>query len=101
MKFCAFSLIALLCGCAGQYVPPVSISGGFFGASVTVSEPGFTVPAKVVSTAAVKQPTLMVSPSDPLAASDSTTVTTSIGSSATVPVMVAPVSAPVVAVPSK
>jgi hypothetical protein len=95
-------LIVYLCtGCTtpGAYVPPVSISAGFFGAEVTVSEPGYTVPAKVVATASVGHPTLMVPAGDPVAASDSVPITTTIGNTATVPVLVAPVTSPVLAVP--
>src|ERR1700675_878374 len=60
-------VVGLLCGCApGSYVPPVSISAGFFGAQVTVAEPGYTVPAKVIATQAVQQPTLIVPASAPI-----------------------------------
>jgi hypothetical protein len=89
------------CSCAGSYVPPVSISGGFFGATVTVSEPGFTVPAKVTPTALVSTPTLLVPATEPVAANASVPVTTSSGESTTVPVVVAPVSSPILAIPSK
>ena len=86
----------LLSGCAGQYVPPLAVS---FGGLVTVSEPGFTVPAKVVQTAAVTQPTLMVPSTDPAASMKTIPVTTASGSNATVPVTVAPVTQPVLAIP--
>lgn len=95
-----FICASLLGSCAGAYVPPVSVSAGFFGASVTVSEPGFTIPAKVVPTAAVATPTLMVPATDPVT-SGSIPVTTESGQSTTVPVVVAPVAAPVLAVPAK
>lgn len=98
------SLIVVLCfiaGCAGSYVPPVSVSGGFFGATVTVSEPGFTVPAKVTPTALVTTPTLLVPATEPVASNTSVPVTTASGASTIVPVVVAPVNAPVLAVPSK
>jgi len=90
---------AFMCGCAGSYVPPVSVSGGFFGATVTVSEPGFTVPAKVVPTTAVLQPTLMVPASEPIASSGSAPVTTAAGDTTNIPVVVAPVTSPILAVP--
>jgi hypothetical protein len=97
----AFALAALMDGCApGSYVPPVSVSAGFFGASVTVAEPGYTVPAKVVSTAAVVTPTLMVPAGDPVAGG-SVPVTTQTGATTVVPTVVAPVTAPVLAVPAK
>jgi hypothetical protein len=89
------------CGCAGQYIPPVTLSGGFFGATVSVSEPGFTVPAKVVPTAVVSTPTLLVPASEPVAANTAVPVTTASGASTLVPVVVAPVSVPVLAVPVK
>lgn len=91
-------LLLALAGCAGSYVPPVSVSAGFFGATVTVAEPGFTVPAKVVQTAAVIQPTLMVPASAPIT-SGSVPVVTQAGETTNVPVVAAPVSAPVLAVP--
>ena len=96
-----FRLLALLLvtGCAG-YVPPISVSAGFFGATVTVSEPGFTVPAKVVPTAAVVVPTLMVPAAAPKT-SGSVPVVNAQGATATVPVIIAPVTEPVLAVPSK
>ena len=91
--------ICLLTGCAGAFVPPVSLTAGFFGASVTVSEPGFTVPAPVVPSAAVSTPTLLVPPTEPVAASITAPVTTAAGTSVAVPVVVAPVTEPVLAVP--
>jgi hypothetical protein len=90
----------LLCGCApGSYVPPLSVSAGFFGAEVTVAEPGFTVPAKVVTSAAVSIPTLMVPATEPVAAIGSVPVTNTAGQTTTVPVVTAPVISPVLAVP--
>ena len=97
MRICFLAL--LLAGCAGSYVPPVSVSGGFFGGPVTVSEPGFTIPAKVAPTTLVSTPTLLVPSTEPVAANSSVTVTTATGASAVVPVMVAPVSVPALAVP--
>ena len=94
-------LALLFSGCAGQYVPPVAVSGGFFGATVTVSEPGFTVPAKVVSTSTVATPTLLVPATDPVAGNDKVPVTNASGSTTIVPVVVAPVSTPVLALPIK
>lgn len=89
-------------GCApGTYVPPVSISAGFFGAQVTVAEPGYTVPAKVVTTQSVQQPTLIVPASAPIM-TGSAPVITSAGEVSKVPVVVSQsVQSPVLAVPSK
>jgi hypothetical protein len=88
--------------CAGQYVPPVSVSAGFFGAQVTVSEPGFTVPAKVVQTPAVTTPTLMVPLNAPVMTGAIVPVTNSSGQQTSVPVIASPsVSQPILAVPSK
>ena len=86
-------------GCvAGSYVPPASVS--ILGI-VTVSEPGFTVPAKVVPTAGVVTPILMVPSSEPIASSVTVPVITAEGVTVTVPVAVAPVTAPILAVPPK
>jgi hypothetical protein len=87
-----------LCGCAGAFVPPVSLTAGFFGATVTVSEPGFTVPAKVVPTAAVVTPTLLVPSTDPVT-TGTIPITTTAGTAVNVPVTVAPVTQAVLAVP--
>src|SRR5260370_22125068 len=97
MKIC---LLALFLGaCAGQYVPPYSVTAGFFGASVTVSQPGFTVPAKVVQTASVVAPTLMVPANAPVTGGV-VPITTSAGATEKVPVIVAPVSTPIFAIPN-
>ena len=96
----SLGLACVFAGCAGSYVPPVSVSGGFFGATVTVAEPGFTVPAKVAPTATVTQPTLLVPASEAIAVNVSAPVTTSSGATTIVPVVVAPVTSPVLAVPS-
>lgn len=101
MRILSLLFALILCGCAGQYIPPVTFSGGFFGATVSVSEPGFTVPAKVVPTAVVSTPTLLVPASEPVAANTAVPVTTASGASTLVPVVVAPVSVPVLAVPVK
>ena len=87
-----------LAGCAGRYVPPVSVSAGFFGATVTIAEPGFTVPAKVVQTSSVVQPTLIVPLSAPIT-SGSVPVVTQVGETTNVPVVAKPVTGPVLAVP--
>jgi hypothetical protein len=99
MKILFTATLLLLSGCAGQFVPPVSVTAGFFGATVTVAEPGFTVPAKVVPTSAVVVPTLMVPPGASVT-SGSIPVTTTTGASATVPVTVGPVTEAVLAVPA-
>ncbi len=96
-----FLFVLVLSACApGTYVPPVSISAGFFGAEVTVAEPGYIVPAKVVTTQAVQQPTLIVPPTAPIA-TGSAPVITSTGEKTNVPVIVSSsVASPVLAVPS-
>jgi len=97
VKLALLLSVCFIIGCAaGSYVPPVSIN---FGGLVTVSEPGFTIPAKVVPTSSVIAPTLMVPTSEPIASKGNVSVTNSIGQTATVPVLVAPVVAPVLAVP--
>lgn len=91
-----------IAGCAGQYVPPVSVSGGFFGATVTVSEPGFTVPARVVPSTAVTTPTLMVPITAPVLSGAIVPVTTATGETASVPVVASPsVIQPILAIPAK
>jgi hypothetical protein len=91
-------LVLLFSGCAGAFVPPVSLTAGFFGATVTVAEPGFTIPAKVVPTSAVTNPTLLV-PSTSSVTSGTAMITTETGANTMVPVSVAPVSQPVLVVP--
>lgn len=90
----------ILSGCAGQYVPPLAVSGSFFpGTSVTVSEPGFTVPAKVVTSPAIAKPTLMLPLASPLPGPDAV-IQTGAGQKSTVPVIKAPeVTQPILAVP--
>ena len=79
-------------------MPPMSISAGFFGANVTVAEPGFTIPAKVVPTSSVAAPTLLVPAGDPVT-TGTIPVTAASGEKTNVKVQVAPVDVPVLAVP--
>lgn len=99
MKWPIFLSLLLSSCTAGTYVPPVSVSAGFFGAQVTIAEPGYTVPAKVIPSAAVVQPTLLVPPSAPVT-SGSLLVVTSAGETTNVPVVVSSVQVPVLAVPA-
>ena len=102
MNFKSASVVAamLLAGCAtpGSYSPPWSATVGFFGAQVTVAQPGYEVPAKVMTSADVTQPTLLVPANAPVT-SGIVPVTTASGVSASVPVKVATVTQPVLAVP--
>ncbi len=96
------SMVLCIAGCSalppGTYVPPVTITPSFFGAQVAIQMGGYTVPVKVVPTAAVVVPTLMVPPVSPIT-KGSLPVTNDVGQTATVPVTVAPVIEPVLAVP--
>jgi hypothetical protein len=92
--------IGFVLGCAGSYFPPMSVTAGFFGAQVTVAEPGFTVPAKVTPTNGVMQPTLLVPASEPIAVNSTVPVTTANGATTTVPIKIAPVPVPVLAIPA-
>ena len=97
----SLGLAIVFSGCAaGSYVPPMSVTAGFFGAQVTVAEPGFTVPAKVTPTNGVMRPTLLVPATEPVAVNASVPVTTSNGATTTVPVKIAPVTAPILAIPA-
>jgi hypothetical protein len=88
---------AFLCGCQ----TPFSVSGGFFGASVTANFPnGISTPARVVPSAGVVAPTLLVPETAPVS-TGTVPVVTATGQTSSVPVMVAPVNAPVLAVPAK
>lgn len=93
-------ILLLLCGCApGSFFPPWSASVGFFGAVVTVGQPGYVVPAKVVTTSTVSTPTLLVPSDAPIGTT--VPVTTSTGKTTIVPVKVSLVLSPILAVPVK
>jgi hypothetical protein len=93
-----FILFLVLCGCApGSFSPPWSASFGFFGAVVTVGQPGYIVPAKVVTTSTVSTPTLLVPADAPVG--DTVPVTTSTGKTTIVPVKASAVSVPILAIP--
>lgn len=97
LLFCG--LAALVVGCAS--FPPLSVGAGFMGANVSVSTPGWSAPVPVVASPAVTKLTLLV-PSDSPAASQTVaivapTATTPAGS---VPVVVAPVAEPTLAIPA-
>jgi hypothetical protein len=102
MKAVLLFVIVAVAGCAS--FPPLTVSGGFMGADVAVSTPGWSAPAvPVVATPAVAKPTLLV-PADSPAANQSVaivapTATTPAGS---VPVVVTPsVAQPTLAVPTE
>lgn len=78
---------------------PFSISGGFIGASITVNFPdGIHKSVPVVPTPEIQSPTLLVPIGSPIADHDSVTVNDGKVIS-TVPIIEAPVTAPVLAVP--
>ena len=80
---------------------PFSVSGGFFGLSAMVNFPeGIKVPAKVVRDPSVATAVLKVPANAPVT-SGSVPVTTESGATTNVPVQVAPVLAPELAVPAK
>jgi hypothetical protein len=83
----------LLAGC--QSAPPGSYGVNAFGFGVTYSTPGWSAPVPVVKSEIVTAPTLMVPANSPAASSQIATSQT--GSA--VPIVVAPVAAPVLAVP--
>jgi len=93
------SITGCIQGPKPYYVPPASVTGGWFGAQVTVAEPGFTVPARVVQSA-VTQPTLFVPSTDPASQDLTTSVTNSTGQAVSVPVKISKtVVAPTMAIP--
>lgn len=95
MKQIALSLLLVLASCG----TPFSVSGGFFGASVTANFPnGIVIPAKVTRSTSVLTPTLMVPKSAPVTRG-TVPVTTASGQTTNVPVSVAPVAAPVLVMP--
>jgi hypothetical protein len=79
---------------------PFSVSGGFFGASVSVDFPEGIKPVPVTKTASVSTPTLMVPP-DSTITSGTVPVTTASGQTTSVSVTAAPVTSPILAVPAK
>jgi hypothetical protein len=93
--------LILLCGCTtpGAYVPPWYASASVGPAVVSVGQPGYTVPAKVVPTAGVTVPTVLVPVGHPLADNATVPVTTGEGNTVIVPVAIAPVLTPILAVP--
>jgi hypothetical protein len=81
-------------GCSS--FPPLAV-GYTFPMTVSVSTPGWSAPVKVAPSAAVNQPALLVPPGSAPDASD----TAQVAGKGTVPVVAAPVNAPVLAVPVK
>jgi hypothetical protein len=78
----------------------MSVSAGFMGADITVATPGWSAPVKVTPSAVIQSPALLVPLGSPIADNDTATVNDK-GTTAVVPVVEAPVSAPVLAVPAK
>lgn len=99
------SLIWMFAGCntPGVYYPPVSVTPSFMGlGSVKVDMGGYTVPAKVVPTAVVVAPTLLVPSTSPAANELTATVAPTANTPATaVAVVVAPVATETLAIPIK
>jgi hypothetical protein len=83
-------------GCSSA--PPGSYGVNAFGVGVTYSTPGWSAPAKVVPTQSIQSPALLVPLDSALANNESATVTNG-QITATVPIVAAPVAAPVLAVP--
>jgi hypothetical protein len=83
-------------GCASA--PPGTYSAGFMGAQVQYSTPGWSAPVAVVPSSVITKATLLVPVNSP-AASSLTAQSADTGVS--VPVVVAPVAKPVLAIPAK
>jgi hypothetical protein len=94
-----YLIFLLLCNCAS--FPPLTVGAGFMGATVDISTPGWSAPVPVKPSAAVEKPVLMV----PLNTVDAPKTATINGTASkppsVVPVIKAPVTAPVLAVPVK
>jgi hypothetical protein len=100
MTTCPFGLFLMFAGCSS--FPPSSISAGFFGANVTVATPGWSAPVPVVESKVITKPTLLVPADSPVAKVAIATIQPTATLNATaVSVVVAPVAAPVLAVPAK
>lgn len=99
MKLFLFAIFVAGCSTVpGTYVPPVTLGAGVFGFDVTVGLGGYTVPAKVIPSKDVKEPTVLVPASAPVT-EGAVPVTTASGITTTVPVKVASVTKPVLALP--
>jgi hypothetical protein len=85
-------------GCSSA--PPGTYSAGFMGAQVQYSTPGWSAPAKVVPSAAITTPALLV-PADSPVANELTATVQGNGTTTSVPIVVAPVAKAVLAVPAK
>jgi hypothetical protein len=77
--------------------PPASVTAGFFGATIEVATPGWSAPVPTTPSAVITEPTLLV-PANSVAADHATATVSATGR--VIPVVVAPVAAPVLAVPS-
>lgn len=100
MKLFALILIVLGSLNACSSFPPLAVNAGFMGATVGVSTPGWQKPVPVVPNPAIQSPALLVPIGSPIANNDQATVTDG-KITATVPIVEAPVAAPVLAVPKK
>jgi hypothetical protein len=99
MKLIAAALLSMaLAGCS--WFPPLTLSGGFMGATVSVSTPGWSAPVPVVAVSQITKPTLLV-PKGSIASRDQTAVVAATAQTAkmSVPVVVAPVKSATLAVP--
>jgi hypothetical protein len=98
--FLLSGLAALVVGCAS--FPPLTVGAGFMGANVSVATPGWSAPVPVLATPNVIKPTLFVPPDSPAASQSvaivAPTATTPAGS---VPIVVANIAEPTLAIPGK
>jgi hypothetical protein len=96
-KLLSLTAISAFLGSCSSF-PPSSISAGFFGANVTVATPGWSAPVAVVPSPAIQSPALLVPLGSPIADNDQATIHDH-NITAFVPIVEAPVAAPVLAVP--
>ena len=89
-------LTVICMGCSSA--PPGTYGVNAFGLGVTYSTPGWSAPVSVVKSEVITKPTLLVPTDSAIADNDSATVTDGKVTS-TVPIVAAPVVAPVLAVP--
>jgi hypothetical protein len=95
-----FWLICILSYPACSSFPPLTVGAGFAGATVQVSTPGWSAPVPVVASTVITKPTLLVPDTSPAATELTAQVEASSSIQATsVPVVVAPVAQPTLAVP--
>lgn len=78
--------------------PPMAVNAGFMGGTVGVSTPGWSKPVPVVANPSIQTPALLVPIGSPIANQDQATIHDK-NITAFVPIVEAPVAAPVLAVP--